>query len=51
MELSGWIFLLFSTITVTTLVSWCFYRVLTLPPHEAEEDLHAPLDIETHERE
>lgn len=32
----GWVFLLTSTVSMTGLVVWCFWRVLTLPP----EDVH-----------
>ncbi len=52
MEPSGWFFLLTSCLSVTGLVVWCFYRVLTLPRDEpVEEEFHAPLDIDTHEKE
>lgn len=52
MYLSGWIFLLTSCLTVTGITFWCFYRVLTLPADAAvENEIHAPLDIETHEAE
>jgi hypothetical protein len=50
MEPSGWMFLLISCSVVTGLVLFCFHKVLILPEHE-EEDLHAPLDINTHEQE
>ena len=30
----GWIFLLASTLSMTVLTIWCFYRVLKLPPDE-----------------
>jgi hypothetical protein len=33
---------------VLGLVGFCFYRVLTKP--EAAEHMHAPLDINTHDR-
>ncbi len=52
MESSGWFFLLTSCLSVTGLVIWCFYRVLSLPRDEpVEEQFHAPLDIDTHEME
>ena len=41
----GWLFLTVSCGVVTTLVVFCFWRVLNLP--RASEDLHAPLDIDT----
>lgn len=43
----GWVLLLTSCGTVTALVVFCFSRVLRLPA--PEEDLHAPLDIDTHD--
>lgn len=48
MDASGWIFMLTSVCGVTALTLWCFYRVITLPADQ-EDDLHAPLDIDTHE--
>lgn len=50
MNASGWIFMLASVSSVTALVVYCFYKVLSLPPSE-EEDLHGPLDIDTGDRE
>ena len=35
-----------AAVFVLTLTAFCFYRVLTLPPMEAEEHLKAPLDID-----
>jgi hypothetical protein len=32
MNALGWIFMLVSVGGVTTLVAWCFYRVLSSPP-------------------
>jgi hypothetical protein len=43
---AGWTIMLLSVGSVLTLVSYCLYRVFTLPPLEIE-DLHAPLDIDT----
>ncbi len=43
---AGWATMLLSVGAVLTLVSYCLYRVLTLPPLEMEE-LHGPLDIDT----
>jgi len=40
MTTQGWIFMLLSVGGVTTLVSWCYYRVLTTaaePPRPVEE--------------
>ena len=33
--------------SVLSLVSYCFYRVLTLPAASVEKHLKAPLDIDT----
>ena len=41
----GWLFPIVSCGTVTTLVTFCFYRVLRSPA--AEEKVHAPRDIDT----
>ncbi len=49
MTAAGGLLLATSCGSVTALVVYCFYRVLTTP-HAAEE-MHAPLDIETGERE
>ncbi len=48
MTLGGWLLLVLSCGSVTALVAWCFWRVLTLPA--PSEEVHAPLDIETRER-
>jgi hypothetical protein len=45
----GWTVLVISVSTVLSLVGYCLYRVLTLPPVEME-DLHGPLDIDTRDR-
>ena len=45
----GWAMMLVSISVVLGLVSYCLYRVLTLPPVEME-DLHGPLDIDTRDR-
>ncbi|MCG3197552.1 MAG: hypothetical protein GHCLOJNM_02038 [bacterium] len=50
METSGWIFLLVSCSFVTILTVYCFWKVLSLPS-EVDEDLHAPLDIDTRDLE
>jgi hypothetical protein len=41
----GWILLAVSCGTVTSLVTFCFWKVLRLPA--PTEDIHAPLDIDT----
>jgi len=43
----GWILLTVSCGTVTWLVGFCLWRVLRLP--DPGEELHAPLDIDTHD--
>lgn len=46
MTADAWIVMLLSVGSVLTLVSFCLYRVLTLPPVEME-DLKGPLEIDT----
>lgn len=46
MNAGGWVFLALSVCCVLTLVSYCLFRVLTLPPAEVE-DLKGPLEIDT----
>ena len=46
MEPAGWATMLISVGSVLTLVSFCLYRVLTLPPVE-EDSLIGPLQIDT----
>lgn len=43
----GWIIMIVSITGVTSLMLWCFYRVLTLP----EAHMQAPLEIDTRDRE
>lgn len=45
----GWTVLVLSVSTVLSLVGYCLYRVLNLPPVEME-DLHGPLDIDTRDK-
>jgi hypothetical protein len=47
MTVGGWIVMIVSVSTVLTLVTFCLYRVLTLPPIEVTEHLKGPLDIDT----
>jgi len=47
MTTTGWIFMLSSVGSVTILMIWCFYRVLSKP--SAANHMHAPLDIDTHD--
>ena len=42
----GWIIMIASVGSVLTLVSFCLFKVLTLPPLE-EENLKGPLEIDT----
>lgn len=43
---AGWIVMVTSIGVVVTLVSYCLYRVLSLPPLEIE-DIKGPLEIDT----
>lgn len=45
---AGWFLMLGSVGFVLGLTAYCFYRVLTTPA--PKERLHAPLDIDTHEK-
>ena len=47
MKTEGWIIMMLSVSMVLTLVGYCLYRVLTLPPVEVEEHLHGPPTIDT----
>lgn len=46
MEPAGWMTMLLSVGSVLCLISFCLFRVLTLPPVE-EETLKGPLEIDT----
>lgn len=48
MTVTGWLLMLSSVGLVLALNAFCFYRVLRAPTHRAK--LHAPLDIDTHEK-
>lgn len=48
MTIAGWIVMLLSVSSVLALVSFCLYRVLSLPPVE-QESLKGPLEIDTHD--
>jgi len=48
MTLAGWLLMGGSVGSILVWVSWCFYRVLNVPV--AKDHLHAPLDIDTHEK-
>jgi hypothetical protein len=47
MTSSGWMIMIASVCGVLGLVSFCMYRVLTLPPSELGDSMKAPLDIDT----
>ena len=48
MTFAGWCLMLSSVGFVLILVGYCFYRVLRTPV--AKDHMHAPLDIDTHEK-
>ena len=48
LNLYGWLAMILSVGSITLLNVFCFYRVLT--GKGSEEHLHAPLDIDTHDR-
>lgn len=48
MTSAGWIFMMTSISFVLWLTGYCFHRVLTKPA--AAEHMHAPLDIDTQDR-
>ena len=43
----GWVVMCLSVGSVLALVSFCLYRVLSLPPADIDEHLKGPLDIDT----
>jgi hypothetical protein len=49
MTIGGWIFMVCSVGFVIGLTVFCFYRVLSRPA--TTEHMHAPLDIDTQDRE
>ncbi len=46
MEPAGWLTMLLSVGTVLSLVCYCLYRVMTLPPEEVDS-IKGPLEIDT----
>jgi hypothetical protein len=48
MTAAGWVLMLGSIGFVACLCAFCFHRVLRTPV--TKDHLHAPLDIDTHER-
>lgn len=49
MQPMGWVFMIGSIGLVVLLTAYCYYMVLTRP--EAADQMHAPLDIDTRDRE
>ena len=47
MTTAGWIIMILSVGSVLSLVSFCLYRVMMLPPVDVEEHLKGPLEIDT----
>lgn len=47
MEPFGWVMMLISVGGVLSGASWCFYRILTLPPIDVEETIHGQPAIDT----
>lgn len=47
MNAAGWIIMTVSISIVVALTAFCTWRVLTLPPVEAEQHLKGPLEIDT----
>lgn len=47
MTTAGWIIMTLSVGTVTSLLVFCFYRVLRKP--SSTDHMHGPLDIDTHD--
>lgn len=45
MTISGWLFLILSCGSITALVVFCYWRILTTP--RAPREMHGPLDIDT----
>ncbi len=45
MNLGGWIFMLTSITAVVSLITFCFYKVLTKP--SAADHMHAPIEMDT----
>ena len=48
MTTGGWIFMIGSISAVTSLLAFCFYRVLTQP--SSTEHTHAPQDSDTDDK-
>jgi len=51
MTTAGWIFMICSIGIVVSLVTFCFYRVLSQPEStDTSDTMHAPLDIDTRDK-
>ncbi len=48
MTMAGWIIMLLSVGTVTSLLTFCFYRVLKKP--RSADHMHSLLEIDTHDQ-
>lgn len=46
MTAAGWLIMTTSVVGVAAWCGYCVYRVLTLPPHVAEEHVRQGLDID-----
>jgi hypothetical protein len=46
MNTAGWAMMIVSVTAVITAMTWCFYRILTLPSAEADA-FHGPPGIDT----
>lgn len=49
MDPAGWVVMIFSIVLVVSLVTYCFWKLLTSPATDSEH-MHAPLDIDTRDR-
>lgn len=47
MTTAGWIIMLTAVSSITGLLAWCIYKVVSTP--ESTKHLHAPPDIDTHD--
>jgi len=47
MTIAGWIVMCVSVGSVLSLVGFCLYRVLSLPPADIGQHLKGPLDLDT----
>ena len=48
---AGWLVMIVSISAVLVGTAWCFYRILTLPPVEAETTMHGQPAIDTRDTE